>query len=279
MKGQDRDPLAASAMDIMNFFAHGLENLKWKLGTARTYKASILQLLPSDRRRTIAEDNAFKEFLSAMGSSSFKRIRNDTIDLTPVFQGLRDLGDNHNMDIKNLTIKTCFLLAVCGLLRPDELECTDAAQCKVTGDKLVLQVMFPKELRGGQMIIKPVVIQAHPVEALCPVKAFVEYRRRTADQDRHAIRPHPKREAYSYTPLLRQIRKGNLALGSERISKYIQEIMSLIPREEGHPRYKARALGATVALGKGNWSSPAIVNEFCRISRSLSNNFTTAIFS
>ena len=139
------------------------------------------------------------------------------------------------------------------------------------------------------MIIKPVVIKSHPVEALCPVKAFVEYRRRTSDQDRYASRPHPKKATHSYTPLIRQVRRSNLALGSERISKYIQEIMSLAPRDEGQPRYKARAIGATLALERGiplddvtthgNWSSPAIVEEFYRISRSLSNNFTTAIFS
>jgi len=139
------------------------------------------------------------------------------------------------------------------------------------------------------MIIKPVVIKSHPVEALCPVKTFVEYRRRTSDQDRHAHRPHPKRATHSYTPLIRQVRKGNLALGKERISKYIQEIMSLAPRDEDQPKYKARAIGAALALQggiplddvttHGNWSSPAIVEEFYRISRSLATNFTTAIFS
>ncbi|KAF9382751.1 hypothetical protein CPB97_006980 [Podila verticillata] len=193
------------------------------------------------------------------------------------------------MDIKNLTTKTCFLLAVCGFLHPDDLECTDASQCKVIDDKLVLQIMFPKELRGGQMIIKPVVIKSYPVEALCLVKAFVKYHQCTSDQDRYVSRPHPKRATYSYMPLIWQVHKSNLVLGKERISKYIQEIMSLAPCNEGEPRYKARAVSTTLALEKGiplddvtthgNWSSPAIVEEFYRISWSLSNNLTMAIFS
>ncbi|KAF9906564.1 hypothetical protein EC991_000506 [Linnemannia zychae] len=175
--------------------------------------------------------------------------------------GLRELGDNHSMDIKNLIAKICFLLSTCGLLRPDDLALKDASQCKVRSDKLELIVS----------------------------KLFVEYRRRTMSQDRFARRSHPKMETEFYAPLIRDVRRGNLGLSGQRISKYIEMIMSHMPRDEGQPRYKARAVGATTALQKGipmddvtthgNWSSPAIVEAFYRISRFLSNNFTTAIFS
>ncbi|KAF9080190.1 hypothetical protein BGX27_005672 [Mortierella sp. AM989] len=137
--------------------------------------------------------------------------------------------------------------------------------------------------------MKPVIIKSHPIEALCPVKAYVEYRRQTCAEDRYARTSHPKVGTISFTPLVRQLRLHNLRLGSERIQHYIQEIMKFAPREEGTPKYKARAVGATMALKKGvtvddvtfqgNWSSPAIVNQFYRISRSVKNNFTTAIFS
>ena len=139
------------------------------------------------------------------------------------------------------------------------------------------------------MIIKTVVIKSHPVESLCPVKAYVEYRRRTSDQDRFARTTHPKAETEPFTPLIRHVRRANLGLKTDRISNYIQEIMKLMPRDETQPPYKARAVGTTAALEKGiplddvvthgNWSSPAIVEAFYRISRSLANNFTTAILS
>ncbi|KAH7031998.1 hypothetical protein BKA57DRAFT_397892 [Linnemannia elongata] len=65
--------------------------------------------------------------------------------------------------------------------------------------------------------------------------------------------------------------------------------MQLMPRDETQPSYKARAVGTTAALKRGipiddvvthgNWSSPAIVEAFYRISRALASNFTTAILS
>lgn len=276
-------------MDLMNFLDYGLEEKKWKLTTVHTYKSAILQLLPIDKQLEIKEDELFKDFLKVMGSGTFKRLHNAIVDLSPILTGLQALGDNHSMDIKDLTAKTCFLLATCGLLRSDDLACTDASQCRINGGKLELIVVFPKEHRGGQRIIKTVVVKPHPVEYFCPVKAYVEYRRRTSDQDRFARTTHPKAESVPFTPLIRRVNKANLGLGSERISKYIQEIMKLMPRDDTQPAYKARAVGTTAALEKGiplddivthgNWSSPAIVEAFYRISRSLANNFTTAILS
>ncbi|OAQ22091.1 hypothetical protein K457DRAFT_57309, partial [Linnemannia elongata AG-77] len=150
---------------------------------------------------------------------------------------------------------------------------------------LELTVVFPKERRGGQRIIKTIIIKSHPVEFFCPVKAYVECRRCTSDQDRFARTKHPRSEMESFTPLIRHVNRPNLGLSSDRISKYIQEIMQLMPRDETQRPYKARAVGTTVALERGipldnvvthgNWSSPAIVEVFYRITRSLATNFNT----
>ncbi|KAF9991927.1 hypothetical protein BGZ80_008810, partial [Entomortierella chlamydospora] len=191
--------------------------------------------------REIKEDELFKDYAKVMGTGTSKRLYSATVDLAPILAGLRALGDNHNMDIKDLTSKVCFLLATCGILRPDDLACTDASQCKIVEGVLKLVVVFPKEHRGGQSIIKTVDIKPHPVEYFCPVKAYVEYRRRTSDQDRFAKTIHPKSETEYFTPLMRYVNRGNLGLGSERISKYIQEIMKLMPRDQNHRPYKARA--------------------------------------
>ncbi|OAQ22671.1 hypothetical protein K457DRAFT_25820 [Linnemannia elongata AG-77] len=289
MQEQGRDPLNPSAMDLMNFLDYGLDERKWKLTTLRTYKSAILQLLPAAQQLEIKEDELFREYLKVMGTGTFKRLHNATVDLAPVLSCLQALGNNHSMDIKNLTAKTCFLLATCGLLRPDDLACTDVAQCKLKDDELELIVVFPKEKRDGALIIKPVVIKSHPVEFFCPVKSYVEYRRRTSDQDRFARTTHPKSETTLYTPLMRHLRRANLSLSTDAISNYIQEIMQLMPRDETQPSYKARSVGTTAALKRGipvddvvthgNWSSPAIVEAFYRISRALASNFTTAILS
>ncbi|KAF9112604.1 hypothetical protein BGW39_004012, partial [Mortierella sp. 14UC] len=163
MQARNRDPLNPSAMDLMNFLDYGLEEKKWKLATVHTYKSAILQLFPIKRQLEIKEDELFRDFMKVMGTGTSKRLHNATVDLAPILTGLQALGDNHNMSMKDLTAKTCFLLATCGLLRADDLACTDAAQCKTLGDKLELVVVFPKEHRGGQKIIKTTIIKSHPV--------------------------------------------------------------------------------------------------------------------
>ncbi|KAF9343377.1 hypothetical protein BGX26_005833, partial [Mortierella sp. AD094] len=210
MQEHGHNPFNPSAMDLMNFLDYGLEEKKWKLTTVHTYKSAILQLFPIKQQLKIKEDELFKDFSKVMGTSTFKRLSNTTVDLAPILTGLQALGNNHSMDTKDLTAKTCFLLATCGLLRPDDLACTDASQCKIIRDELELAVVFPKEHRGGQLIIKTVVIKSHPVEFFCPVKAFVEYRRRTLDQDRFARTTHPKVETEPFTPLIRHVKRANL---------------------------------------------------------------------
>lgn len=289
MLERNRDPLNPNPMDLINFLDHGLTQKRWTLTTVNNYKSAVFQLFSSTQQKMIKDDELFQRYLKVMGTNSVKRMYNTQLDLTPVLEGLRALGDNHSMTMKDLTTKLCFLLATCGLLRPDDLACTDVSQCSIKNGDLELVVVFPKEHRGHQMIIKPIVIKAHPVEAFCPVKTYSEYRARTRDQDRFARRTHPKSETVQYTPLVRHLRRFNLALTSERISKYIQEIMQLIPRQPDQRPLKARAVGATAALSRGipvddvmtqgNWSSPAIVEEFYRISRNLSNNFSSTIMS
>lgn len=289
MTDRGRDPQATTAMDVMNFLAHGLDKLKWKPSTAKAYKSAILQLFPPAGRTTISDNDLFQLFLKQMNSDSFKRMHNANIDLTPIMSYLHGLGDNFQLDITDLTAKTCFLLATCGFLRPDDLACTDAAQCSIKDNTLTLVVMFPKERRSQERIIKPVQIKSHPIEALCPVKAFVEYRRRTAMKDHSARAVHHKVDTVEYTPLIRDVRTGSRGLSNERISKYIDMVMTHMPREIGQPKFKARAVGASAALLKGipvddvttqgNWSSPTIVEGFYRLSRAVHNDFTATILS
>lgn len=97
-------------------------------------------------------------------------------------------------------------------------------------------------------IIKPVMIKSHPIEALCPVKAFVEYWQCTATKDPSACMVHPKLDSVFYTPLICNVHSSDKGIVSERISKYIDMVMSCILQAKGQPKLKARAVGATKAL-------------------------------
>ncbi|KAG0221732.1 hypothetical protein BGW41_006582, partial [Actinomortierella wolfii] len=181
-------------MDLMNFLDYGLEEKKWRLTTIQAYKSAILQLFTVEHRQTITSNELFQEFMKVMGKGTIKRVRDEGMDLSPILTHLRGMGDNYALDIKNLTIKTCFLLSMTGLLRSDDLACVDASQCTVVDGELKLRILYPKEHRQGQRLEKSVRVKAHPMECLCPVKAFVEYRRRTAEHDRFARTTHPKME-------------------------------------------------------------------------------------
>ncbi|OAQ24800.1 hypothetical protein K457DRAFT_81507 [Linnemannia elongata AG-77] len=228
----------------MNYLAYGLETKGWKRSTAMSYKSAILQLFPDEERTAITSDYDFQQFVKLAGTDSFKRLRNYDIDMAPLFKHLHDLGSNNTISMTDLTAKTCFLLSVCGLLRADDLQCVDVTQSEVKDNTLTLTVLFPKELRGGLNIIKPVVIKSHPKEEYCPVRAYTEYRRRTETSDGQARKVHPKIESERYTPLIRYIKDPTQSLGHERISHYIQEVMQWIPRVEGQTQVQGKGGGS-----------------------------------
>ncbi len=89
-----------------------------------------------------------------------------------------------------------------------------------------------------------------------------------------------------FIPLIRNFRNLKQAITVDRINNYLKHYLVMLPRPA--PRLKARATGDTSALMKGicvedvmiqgNWSSPAIVDSFYRMSCQTANNFTTADF-
>jgi hypothetical protein len=54
-----------------------------------------------------------------------------------------------------------------------------------------------------------------------------------------------------FTPFILHVNRPNLGLSSDRISKYIQEIMQLMSRDENQRPYKVGAVGTTAALQRG----------------------------
>ncbi|KAF9900765.1 hypothetical protein EC991_006907, partial [Linnemannia zychae] len=155
---------------------------------------AILKQFTAKRQLEIKEAALFKDFLKVMGISSAKRLHYTTVDLAPVLNGFQALGDDH-IDTKILTAFTYALLAICKLLRRDDLACTDASKCMASRGKLVFVVVFPKEGQGGQVIIKTIVINSFLVELFSPVKTLVKYRRHTLGKARFARTTHPKSEA------------------------------------------------------------------------------------
>ncbi|KAF9991660.1 hypothetical protein BGZ80_008981, partial [Entomortierella chlamydospora] len=169
-------------------------------------------------------------------------------------------------------------------MRPDDIHCIDTSQSKIVEGNLEVVVLFPKERRSKQRIIKTTKVWHHSVPELCPVKTYNVYRIRTSSFDKKMA--HPKDRNTRFTPLMRNCQDLSLPISTDRISNHMQSVSQFIPSWDDSQKLKARAIGATMALRngvsvddvmvQGNWSSTDIVNEFYRLSRSTALNFTTS---
>ncbi|RKP05650.1 hypothetical protein THASP1DRAFT_19544, partial [Thamnocephalis sphaerospora] len=210
-----------------------------------------------------------------------------TYDISPVVTTFRRWGDNASLNMLQLTQKLCWLLAICGFIRPSDVARIDDI-CTVRTDlTLKLVVVVPKEKRNGQRIEKVISVTSHRNPVLCPVTAYTAYRARFDSNVSPAQHPIPS--DLEYSPLVQSLRGHQFAVGSPRISKHINAIMALIPVPVGASLPKACTLGSTHAafagaswkdiLTQGFWASTGVFDTFYRLARSTQANLTELSFS
>ncbi|OMJ24386.1 hypothetical protein AYI70_g1621 [Smittium culicis] len=95
-----------------------------------------------------------------------------SMDISPIIEYFREIGDNEQLDIKSLTSKTCWLLAVCGFMRASDIHRIDDAQTNTIDGTLKLVIVAPKEKFKGRPITRPCEISCHSDKLLCPVAAY-----------------------------------------------------------------------------------------------------------
>ncbi|KAI8137542.1 hypothetical protein BJV82DRAFT_492937, partial [Fennellomyces sp. T-0311] len=226
----------------------------------------------------------YQSFFKSLNATTLHPSRQTNVDITPVLNHFRTLGPNKDLAIADLTKKLCWLLGVCGFLRPSDIHRIDLNQCKVSPeqDEVELHVVAPKQLRKGKKQVCTVTIKRHDDPLCCPVAAFRSYCRRFAQEP--CIRQHPTLSSITLNHLVRKVQDNKQPIGSQRISKLIRAVMELIPQQPGRRTPKARAVGATRAaqagasvddiVTHGNWSSNDIYEKFYRIARETRTDFT-----
>lgn len=282
------DPMRASPMDIANFLEYGLGMKKWEINTVRNYLSATMQLFPGPQQKLIQEHDSFKQYIHIMGKLSTKWLQHKTMDLELIKEELWAYRSNCTMKISQLTTKVCFLLLGCGIMQADDVQNINVVQSKFMRHKVELMVIYPKEKWEGRHIIKTVEVKTHKVEAFCPVRALQAYWCVTAMGDGQAQQPHQKYPDTDYTPLIQYLDDAGQGVTSETISNHSWRILSLI-QEEGQPKCKLRAVGATKALQhgipvddvtvQGNWSNTAVLEAHYWVSWALTADFTKAFFS
>ncbi|KAG0195160.1 hypothetical protein BGX28_002116, partial [Mortierella sp. GBA30] len=221
------------------------------------------------------------QFMKAGHSSVVVDTRHEDYDVTAVLKHFRQGPSNMDMSMGDLAKKLCWLLGVCGFMRPDDIYCTDVARSGIVRDMLELAVVFPKERRGRQRIIKYVRISRHPDVQICPVHAYTTYRSRTLAMDLPV--PHPKDPSCMITPLVRQAKDLSKVVVSTTISVYMNTVSRMMIPAGARPP-KLRALGSTLAalagvpvadiMVQGHWSSPKIFEKHYRLSSATTNNMS-----
>jgi hypothetical protein len=269
------------AIPVVNwlYYIRVARNLKWS--TLMTMKSAVLAMFRDPEM--VLQDRYYREFLKAGKKDNVIETKSTDLDISPVLDYFRELPHNHEMDFEVLTWKLCWLLGVCGFMRPDDVRCTDTSLSQVTRGKLQLTVVYPKERSDGQRIVKQVTISPHSNPRLCPVNAYTAYVSRLKDTSLTV--PHPKDPERSIAPLIRFVKDHSQAAQATTIGQHMARITKrMIAPDKAAP--KLRALGSTLAalagvpvadiMVQGNWSSPKVFERHYRLSSAIASNISVS---
>ncbi|KAJ2336012.1 hypothetical protein GGI00_001064 [Coemansia sp. RSA 2681] len=247
---------------------------KWKGSTVLSYRAALMDLQPESARRDISQSTEFQAFFSGVQAETVLVIERESVDIAPILAHIR-ATPLEQLSRSELTARVCWLIGVTGMMRPSDIARVMVNRTTYLEDGARLVVLAPKEKRQNMSIERPVYISEHRDSAICPVRALRYYIDNVVnDGDEEPLWiDHPRLADVRYQPLMRYTRDSRRALSSDRISNYIQQLMSLAPRTDGKPA-SARSLGADNAIRadvpeevvatQGNWSGTKTVHEHYR---------------
>ncbi|KAF9373250.1 hypothetical protein CPB97_000700, partial [Podila verticillata] len=208
---------------------------------------------------------------------------NSPVDITPVLEHFRAQGPNEALTTIFLTTKLCWLLVVCGFMRPSDIAHTDLSKSHILPSGAVeLHVAGPKEKRQKQPIIKSVFIHPHEDQLICPVAAYSAYVQRLEGSTLQPV-DHPRLQL-QYLPLIRHLRDINEAVGAETIGRHIKMVSFRISRPPGRSMPSGRSNGSSLAVehgalvddvqAQGFWAHSAAYDSFYRLSHRSVTNLT-----
>ncbi|OMH84088.1 hypothetical protein AX774_g2394 [Zancudomyces culisetae] len=191
-----------TVVDVINYLEQQRKALNWRLGTVKNYKSAILDI--TSDWASFSDDPLMKEYLKQLSSSNVRSFDNPLYDIGPIIDHIRKLGPNSRMSKYDLTAKLCWLIAICGFLRPSDIERIDDSKTSVTREYIKFIIVGPKEKRNGTPIEKVSIIHAHSDKKLCPVETYQVYKKRIAVTP--CVKPHPLLDGNSMSYLIRSLK-------------------------------------------------------------------------
>ncbi|PVU90089.1 hypothetical protein BB561_005030 [Smittium simulii] len=98
--------------DIINYLSKIFIERKSKQSTIKAYKSALLQFV-TDKER-VEKEKCFIKFMKFLNESDLLKVTNIFINIKPIIDHFKISGPTNNLKTKELTAKTCWLIAVCG---------------------------------------------------------------------------------------------------------------------------------------------------------------------
>ncbi|PVU92980.1 hypothetical protein BB561_003523 [Smittium simulii] len=152
---------------------------KLKQSTIKAYKSEPLKLV-TDKDRVVKK-NFFIESMKFLNESNLIKVTNNFVGIKSIIDHFKTLGPTNNLNTKELTAKTCWLIAVCGFLRASDIHRVDDERTEILSNSIKLIICAPKEKRKSSPIERLVEIKAHSDEILCPIIAYKIYKQKIAN--------------------------------------------------------------------------------------------------
>ncbi|KAF9119495.1 hypothetical protein BGW39_000269, partial [Mortierella sp. 14UC] len=214
--------------------------------------------------------------------NAVERFTNTPVDIVPVLDHFRTMGPNSDLKPSQPFSKLCWLLAVCGFMRPSDIHRVDVSHSLVLpSGELELQVAGPKEKRAGQHIIKSVFIRLHEDPLVCLVATYQCYAAQLASFTLISVKHPffgPDLQSFDST-----IFDFNLSASTVTIGHRIAKVSDLLPLPPGMGKVPSgRSLGSSLVIkhgassgevrAQGFWAHSATYESFYRLSRRFIKN-------
>src|ERR1044072_6275697 len=175
------DPFTCNLNHICEFFADKLQEGK-AANTIAEYRSAISKFHNFVDRQSIGTHPVISHAIAAiMKENPPPSHDDDIINITPFLEFIVSLGDNDSMTLRNLSLKTVFLMALVTASHPSDLTRIDLSTARFASNSYFFNCIVPKESKISlahapsttKSRTKTVFVRSYPDNPdLCPFSAL-----------------------------------------------------------------------------------------------------------
>ncbi|OMJ12173.1 hypothetical protein AYI69_g9523, partial [Smittium culicis] len=223
----NKDRCNRDTISLINYLSEIYSTKSLKIGTLKAYKSSIVQWFKSAKINI--DENKLYSFINNIEEMSIKSFVKGNINITASLNYISSLGQTDQLKTKDLTAKTCWLIAICGLMRASDIHRIDDIRTIRKDNSVVFVILAPKEKRQGRPIERPCEIKSHTNLMFCPVHAYDVYKARMAMIP--CPRPHINDKNLTVNHLFRYVNNPEKPLTVDSISRNIKSVSKFMVNE------------------------------------------------